>query len=143
MGYAVRQDLIDRFTETELIQLTDIVNRPPTTVDEVTVARALTDADALIDGYVGKVYALPIASVPHALTKVGADIARYYLYGKRAEKDGPIERAYLQAVRWLRDVASGQVQIDVGGVPAAQAGGGTVHMTGPDRVMSRDNLRGL
>ena len=57
MTYALQQDLIDRFGESELIQLTDRTNVPPTDVDDVVVGRALADADGTIDGYIGKKYA--------------------------------------------------------------------------------------
>lgn len=143
MTYALKQDLVDRFGELELVQLTDRLNKPPTTVDDTVVSRAIGDATALIDGYVGKVYALPLASVPAALTKVACDIARYYLYGSRAEKDGPVLRAHTEAVSWLKDVSRGLVQLDVGGEPPAAAGGGSVRATPPNRTFSRDTLRGL
>jgi len=142
-AYATQQDLIDRFGATELVQLTDRANRPATTIDAVVVERALADATALIDGYVGKVYALPLAAVPQALTKAAADIARYYLHGKRADKDGEVERAYKEADRWLINISRGLVQLDVGGVPPAQPDGGTVRVVAPDRRFSRDSLRGL
>lgn len=142
-AYATLQDLTDRFGETEIVQRTDRTNRPPTTIDTVVVDRALTDAGALVDGYVGKVYALPIALVPPVLTKATADIARYYLFGKAAEKDGEVERAYKEAVAWLKDVALGRVQLDVGGVVPEQPGGGQVHIAAPERRFTRANMRGL
>ncbi|KQQ85847.1 hypothetical protein ASF65_04740 [Aureimonas sp. Leaf324] len=91
MSYASLQDLIDRFGDRELIQLTDRTNRPASVIDQTVVGRALADADALIDGYVGKVHALPLAAVPPALVKTAADIARFYLHSK-PEKDGAVCR---------------------------------------------------
>lgn len=143
MTYATKQDLIDRFGETELRQLTDRTNRPASTIDDTVVDRALTDAAALINGYLAKVYSLPLASTPAVLTRVAADVARYLLHGKAAETGGPVARAYDQAVAWLRDVARGTVQLEVGGTPAAATGGGQVRTTGPDRTFTRDSLRGL
>lgn len=143
MTYAVKQDLVDRFGEVELIQLTDRANVPPTMVDDTVVGRALGDADALIDGYVGKVYELPLAAPPPVLTKVAADIARYYLFGSRADKDGPVLRAYGEAVAWLKDVAKGTVLLDIGGEVPAPAGGGSIRSSEPARVFTRDSLRGL
>ncbi len=143
MTYAAQQDLVDRFGQLELIQLTDRTNRPPTTVDAAVVGRALADADALIDGYVGKVYDLPLSPIPPVLTKMAADVARYFLHGKAADKDGPVARAYDQAVAWLKDVSRGLVKLDVAGEEPAQPGGGTVRASGPDRVFSRQSLRGM
>lgn len=141
MAYATKQDLVDRFGMTELVQLTDKVNRPASVIDDVPVTRALGDADALIDGYVGKVYRLPLSAQPPVLTKVACDVARYYLHGKAAEKDGPVERAYSEAAAWLKDVSKGLIALDTEGVAPAQAGGGSVKASAPNRVFTRDTLR--
>ncbi|MAU96166.1 MAG: hypothetical protein CMP81_09790 [Fulvimarina sp.] len=141
--FATKQDLIDRFGSTELTQLTDRTNRPPTMIDDTVVSQALGDASALASGYVGKIYQLPLAEVPQALVKAVADIARYYLHGSRATKDGEEERAYKEAVGWLKDVARGTVQLDVGGVPPAQPQGGTVRVVAPQRRFSRESLRNM
>lgn len=141
MTYATQQDLIDRFGNTELVQLTDKVNRPATTIDPTPVTRALTDAAALIDGYLGKLYRLPLSAVPPVLTKNACDIARYYLHGKAAEKDGAVAIAYGEATGWLKDVSKGLVTLDVEGVAPAQSGGGSVKASAPGRVFTRDSLR--
>lgn len=142
MTYATQQDMVDRFGEKELVELTDKVNKPVSTINDATVNLALGDAAALIDGYIGKLYRLPLSSVPPVLTKVMCDIARYYLHGKSAEKDGPVERAYNEAVAWLTSVSKGVVTIpDAEGVAPVQAGGGSVKASAPGRVMTRDSLR--
>lgn len=141
MAYIAKQDLIERGWERELVQLTDEINKPATTINDVTVERACQDASAFIDSYVGKLYRLPLTAVPDVLPKFAADIARYYLHGKAAEKDGPIERAYRDAHAWLKDVAKGVVGIAAEGVTPAQAGGGSVRASAPGRVFTRDSLR--
>jgi phage gp36-like protein len=143
MSYATQQDLVDRFGSRELIQLTDRSNVPPTTIDDTVVTRALGDADALIDSYIGKIYTLPLADVPAVLTKTAADIARYYLRGESVDKDSPVAIAFNQALSWLKDVSRGLVRLDDGGEEPDQAGGGAVRTRGPDRVFTRDTLRGL
>ncbi len=141
MAYTTLQGLIDRFGERELIELTDRTNIPVSTVDATVVARAIDDASALIDGYVAKVAALPLADVPPALEKVAADIARYYLHGKAADKDSPVTKAHDQALAYLRDVARGVVTLAIGGAAPAPAGGGSVQAVAPNRVFTRDSLR--
>lgn len=141
MTYAVKQDLIDRFGELELIQLTDRTSSVPTNVDDVVVGRALADANAWIDGYLVKLYALPVAAPPPVLVKIAADIARFYLHGEAASDS--VRRAFEDAEAWLRDVSRGVIGLEIAGVPAAQPGGGAVRVEGPVRVMSRDSLRGL
>lgn len=141
MAYCTKQDLIDRFGERELIQLTDRTNIPVSTIDDTVVDRAITDAEALADGYLAKVVALPLAPVPAVLTKITADVARYYLHGKSAEKDGPIARAHAEAMAFLRDVSKGLVTLTDDGDAPKPAGGGQVQTSGPARVFTRDRLR--
>jgi phage gp36-like protein len=143
MTYCTKQDLIDRFSERELIQLTDRTNSPASTIDDTPVNRALADAEGLADGYIGKVYTLPLATVPAVLTKLVADIARFYLHGEGVEKDSPIRTNYTDAVAYLVNVSRGLVQLtDVtsGETPPA-AGSGQVQIQAPGRVFSRDSLR--
>jgi phage gp36-like protein len=93
MIYAKPSDMAERYGERELIALTD---RDGTGEMGVAVlVRALADAQAFIDGYVGKVYqlpllgcvqpatqsgALPVYVAPPVLTRIACDLARYYLY---------------------------------------------------------------
>ncbi|TFF20537.1 DUF1320 domain-containing protein [Jiella endophytica] len=142
-NFATQQDLVDRFGSTELVQLTDRVNRPPTTIEATAVSQALADASALASGYVGKFYKLPMASVPQALVRATADIARFYLWGSKAETDGEVERNFKIAVAWLKDISRGVVQLDVEGVAPAQPEGGSVQISAPERRFSRASMRGL
>lgn len=145
MTYASQQDLIDRFGTDKLAQLTDKVNRPATVIDAVTTGKALEDASALIDSYVGKRFDLPLSAVPDILVRFCADIALYYLYGSKAEDDGPVERKYKEALAWLKDVSRGLVQLDDGsgsGDPAAPAGDGGVRMKGNSRPITEETMKG-
>ena len=140
--YATRQDLVDRFGAAELTQLTDRVNRPAAVIDDTIVDRALADASALIDGYLTARYTLPLSPVPSSLTRVCCDLARFFLWGKAAEKDGPVDRANTAAIAWLRDVGRGTVQLVAStGAPAPEASGGGISFGGAPSVFSRDRLR--
>ncbi|MGY5789057.1 gp436 family protein len=141
MTYCTKQDLIDRFGETELVQLTDRTNKPASVVDDTVVARHLADAEALADSYIAKAVALPLSPVPPVLVKTVADIARYYLHGKAAEKDSPVTAAYNQALTFLRDVSKGLVMLTEEGSAAPAAGGGLVQVNAPGRVFTRESLR--
>ena len=143
MAYCTLQDLKDRYGETELVQRTDRTHRPASTIDTVVVQRAIDDATALIDGYVAKLYVLPMSPVPPVLTRTASDIARYFLYGNAVDKDGPVAAAHAQALRWLGQVAAGTVQLEAAGVAPSASGGGQIRIAGPDRVMTRDSLGGF
>ncbi|QDY99065.1 DUF1320 domain-containing protein [Nitratireductor mangrovi] len=141
MSYVVKQGMIDRFGERELVQLTDRANKPPTTIDDDVLDEAMSDAADLIDGYLAKLYTLPLTVVPGILTRMAADIARYYLHGKSADKDGAVHRAYQEAMTWLKDVAAGRIQLEAEGVLPEQSGGGSVRAKASDRVFTRDSLK--
>ena len=85
MGYATQQDLVERFGEEELIQLTDREHAQLIVAD--VIDRALSDADAEIDSYLGVRYTLPLVSIPVLLVGVAANIARP-ADGRRDDRGG-------------------------------------------------------
>lgn len=144
MVYVTQQGLIERGWERQLIQLTDKVNRPATTIDDTIVARHIADAESTIDSYLAKRYRLPLTQVPPVLEKVAADLAIYFLHGSTVEKDGAVAMAYRNAMQWLSDVSKGTVTIEGATETApAQAGGGQILTAGPERQLTRDSLSGL
>ena len=123
--YAVRQDMIDRFGEPEIRQLTDRLDPPAGAIDDTVLNEALDDADGLVDSYLAGRYALPLASVPKILKRYACDIARAFLWKDSAGET--VHRAYEDAVKFLRAVAAGTaslgldasnqpVTVDAGGV---------------------------
>ena len=120
MPYATQAQMIDRFGEAELIQLTDRAG----TVGAVVVAvldAALADADQEIDSYLRPVRTLPLAApIPERLVRVAADVARYHLYDSAAPDD--VRTRYEDAIRWLRDVATGRASLGAVDVPAPDTG---------------------
>ncbi|WP_421793409.1 gp436 family protein [Hydrocarboniphaga effusa] len=122
MSYATLQDLIDRFGETELLQLTD--QEGSGTVDATEVERALQDADGEIDGYIGSRYTLPLPNVPKIIKGFACDITRYRLY-KGVVTDRAKE-AYETAIKFLTKVATGQISLGptTEGTPVPPSAGG-------------------
>jgi phage gp36-like protein len=143
MAYARQQDMINRFGEDELIQLTDLTNRPASTIDTGVVAAHLADAENLADSCLAKRYRLPLDPMPDILTRIVCDIARATLHGRTLEADDPVAKAKEDAVAWLKDVAKGLVQLEADGLAPEPPSGGTVQVTGPDRVFSKDSLGGF
>ncbi len=144
MAYVTKQDMVERFGELDIVRLTDRESRPPKVIVDAVLDRAITDAVGVAEGYVRKAYALPLASIPAALSRAVADIAFYYLHGRASgDKDSPVAVGYRDALAWLRDVSAGKVTLDTGAVPAAPAGAGAVRLTPSSREMTRDSLRGL
>lgn len=109
MPYCTQQDLVVRYGELELIQLTDREGLLGA-IDSAVLNAALSDASAEIDGYLRDGgYALPLTQVPQTLTRHACQMARHYLY------DGPrpdqVQKDYQESLRWLERVAAGQVRL--------------------------------
>lgn len=140
MGYATQQDMVDRFGETELVQLTNRDNPAATTINATVIGKALADADAQIDGYLGR-YTLPLAIVPPMLTRHACDIARYHLYDERATEQA--QKRYDDAIAYLKDVAKGDILLGptTAGETPAPADGAQVESA--DSVFRRDRSTGF
>ena len=142
MIYATVADMVVRFTELEMIQLTDLVNIPPSTVDEASVEVKLADAAAVIDGYVGQVYKLPLRGCmlppvqpgdapnfapPPVLTRLTCDIARYFLYSDLAPEHEVAIR-YKSALKELDSMVNGKTLL------SCPYGGSAGELVGSDAV---------
>lgn len=138
MSYATQQNLVDRFSEQELIELTDRADPPAGAIDAAAVAKALEDADGEINGYLAAKYTLPLDPVPLVLQRLAADIARYFLYKDRVTEI--VEKRYKDAVRFLKDVASGAVRLGVDAANEEPAASGGPTYSAPDRVFTSDTL---
>lgn len=138
MTYATQQNMIDRFTQRELVQLTDTTGSGA--INAAVVAVALADADAEINSYIGARYRLPLAQVTPELVRLACDIARYRLWDVRASDE--VKTRYDDAIRKLRDVSKevASLGIDQNSQPVADAGG--VGMIAGGRVFNADALSG-
>ena len=78
MSYATPQDIINRYPNRDLVQLT---NEDPTvtTINTTVLQQALDDASAEIDGYFDGRFVLPLTDVPEILNRLACDVAIYRL----------------------------------------------------------------
>ena len=144
MTYATEDDMRVRFGEATLAQLC-----PPDLPDPggpegegaPSLAAALADATELIDSYAAPRYAVPLDPVPAPVRRWCADIARWYL--DRARTDEAIRKAYEDALQGLKDMARGIIVFQAAGVPSQDTAQGQVAMAGPERLFSRDSLKGF
>ncbi len=130
MPYVTQQQLVDRFGDEELIQLTDRANTGA--IDTVVLNQAIADAGAEIDGYIGGRYQLPLTTVPPILALYAGDIVRYRLYDDAARDE--VRKRYEDAIRFLRLVGEGKLRL--GADEPAPAGGAQMQSDG--RVFGRD-----
>jgi len=109
MAYASEQDLVERFGANELIRLTNPDDLQATSIDSNRLARAIADAEAMVDGYLQGPYDVPLSPVPRVITKLAADLARHELHD-----DQPPEHVIDQkndALKFLRSVAKGEIAL--------------------------------
>lgn len=142
MSYATHQQLLDRYGEAMLIALTDRSDPPSDMVDADVVARSLAGADALIDGYLAGLYALPLATTPPMLVPIAQAIAIYDLH--ITEPEAKIKADYDNALKRLAEVAKGVIQLkDAAGLEPAAPQGGGVQITDRDRLFTPEKMTGF
>ena len=144
MSYAAPQDMINRYPNRDLVQLT---NDDPTvtTVNTTMLQQVLNDASAEIDGYLGGRFTLPLTDPPEVLNRVASDIAMYRLQALRPLHDvSDARQRYEDAIAMLSKVAAGELTLGIATdgnetaiSPAAEV------VEGPERVFSRDTLKGF
>lgn len=139
MSYATQTDMTERFGSDELAQRTDRV--AGLAIDATVLARALSDADAEVNGYLATRYSLPLPSTPAVLVRMACDLARYRLYDDGVPET--VRVRYQDAVALLKRMASGEVQL-AGIAPVAVVGGGgnAVATRAPALVFGAKRLAG-
>ncbi len=135
MTYATQNDMVERFGNDEILQLTDKNNSG--VIDVTVLGLALADADATIDGYLAARYSLPLASIPAAIPMRAADLARYYLYGLQVPEQ--VKARHDDAILWLTQVSKGYIELGID-APTQAAEVGQVLVTSSTRTFSQDAL---
>ncbi|MFH2124930.1 MAG: DUF1320 domain-containing protein [Pseudomonadota bacterium] len=138
MSYCTQSDLLERIPEATLIKLSN--DGDSASVDVSVIARAIADADAEIDGYVGTRHQVPLSPVPDLMRKASVEMAIYHLYSRRLGAPEEWQRRYKDNVRLLKDISDGKVSLgsdDPSGTPVARP----VSYDGPERVFTRDTLK--
>lgn len=139
MTYASHSDLTDRAGARTLIQIAD--HDKDGVADVEVLGKALTDADSLIDGYVGTRFATPLDPVPNLVNTWAVSIALYVLHRNGAPDN--VEKDYDDAIKALKDVAAGRIALPVeAGETALAEQTGTTMAAHPPQVFTTARLRG-
>lgn len=137
MSYSSQAEMVSRFGEREIMELTDRAEPHANMIDAAVLQRALDDADAEIGGYLAGRFTLPLPVVPALLVRLASDIARYRLYDNAPTEE--VRNRYLEAVRTLRDLANGLVRLpELADAYPAPAGVGMPEFTPSQSVFGRD-----
>lgn len=161
LRYATVADMLARFSEAELIQLTA---PDGSAVNAARIEVKLDDAQATIDGWIGQVYRLPLLGCakpvttpggvpelvpPPQLVRIACDLARFWLRESVSE-DSDVYRRYQAAMQELKAIAEGRAQLACpwGGVAGelvgsdAQQGAEVLYAFSP-RGITDESLRGF
>ncbi|MGJ5203635.1 gp436 family protein [Bradyrhizobium sp. HKCCYLR20261] len=141
MSYAAQSDLVARYGSEMLIELTDRADPPAGTIDASVVTQALTDADAVINGYLLGRYTLPLATTPPLLKDLAVPIAVYKLH--RDTVSEKVRLDYQDALKMLSQIAAGAVRLTVAGIEPAASGASGVRTTDRARPLTPENLKGF
>lgn len=105
MSYLTREELIERFGETEIVRLERNIAKTEGS-NPSTSEKAISDAEEMVNGYVAVQYPLPLPITTEPVKRAVAVIARYFLY-----KDKPTEIVrldYEDVIGWLKQIAAGK-----------------------------------
>jgi phage gp36-like protein len=111
MPYCAIAEFITTFGEQETVAVSNLYTPSAIAIDETNLEQALTDASALIDGYIQGRVTLPLSAlqVPATLKACCADIARYRLDRNRCREE--VRMRYEDWIVWLKDVSKGIVNL--------------------------------
>lgn len=131
--YCTQADIVARFGEAELKQLTDRTGT--NTIDSTAVEAAIADAAAEIDGYIATRYTLPLIVVPAIIKRIAVDVALYQLFmARRMGATEEVRYRYTDARKLLENIAAGKVSL---GVPSPLQSENDIVMTSAPSVWSR------
>jgi phage gp36-like protein len=146
MTYATAADIADIYGADALL----VADRDGDGMaDTVAVDRALDAASEEIDSHVGVRYRLPLPAVPGLLRQLAVDIALYRLAATADVQSENHRTRYEDALATLKRIADGKATLVLPALPDADpnadsdTGPRPIVTGGPERLFSRDQMRGL
>jgi phage gp36-like protein len=136
MTYCTQQNLVDRSSELELVQLTNRDDSTATTINTPVLDKAIAAAAARINRYITQY--LPLTAVPEDFEQMACDITLYFLYHPLVPEH--IQTVYDDAIKYLEKVAAGKIPIapDATG-SVAEPSDATVSFSSSPSAFSRGN----
>ncbi|QIB34751.1 gp436 family protein [Ancylobacter pratisalsi] len=111
--YATVNDMISRFGEEEMTRLSVADGDMPEAVQRARIEQAINDASRLIDSYLRKRYATPVAPAPAELVRSACLLARYDLaLGGDREPTEQMRLARKEIIGWLEVLAIGKASLE-------------------------------
>lgn len=143
MPYATLADMQALYGQAEMVRLTAPEGDLDGPVVGAKADRALADATAIIDSYLGRRYAVPLpAPIDAGIVRAACTLARYDLaHGEHREPTEQMRAARKDTIAWLEQLATGTAVLP-GGVALAGAAGAGAMRTDRARDFSSANLGG-
>jgi phage gp36-like protein len=142
MSYCTESDILERFDEEELVELT---NDDPNgqNVNSTVITDAIADADSEINGYCQKWYEIPLDPVTNLIKKLSIDISIYNLYSRRPNGAMPeiVKERYDNAVKTLNMISQQKVLLGADTLNPVDAAGSRGHFESNDRIFNRDDMK--
>ncbi len=136
--YATLSDLQAVLSPAELTQLTD--DAGVGSVDQTVIDRALADAQAEVDGYVGTRHPVPLPSPPPLVRRLTVDLAIWQLYNRRDLVTDARKIQADAARRLLKQIAEGLVTL---GLPSSQQASPPPSIVSGEQLFTRDKTKGF
>ena len=135
MAYASLADMKIRYSEQELIKLTDH-NRPAAQIDVARINAALDDAQALIDDALRDCYQLPLSNpTSRRLKAITCRIARRFLYDDKPTDE--VKALYDIDVKYLQNLYHTRTHLlGDNGQPISDIICQPVYVIAPDKVFT-------
>lgn len=151
MSYSIRAEVREMVKDDALNSIIgDTFIEDPAEREEMAgpiIDAAIADADAEIDGYLAKRYAVPFTPVPRVLNKFSKDIAVYNLFSRMGIDESSDQKTYLNrynaAIKFLTLVAEGKVSIGADNEDPASAASSGFSVKSSPRLFRRDQMRGM
>lgn len=151
MSYSTREEVREMIKDDALNAIIgDTFIEEPAKREELVgpiIDAAIRDADAEIDGYLAKRYAVPLSPAPKVVNKFSKDIAVYNLFSRVGIDESSDEKTYLNrynsAIKFLTLVAEGKVSLGAESDDPATAAATGFSVTSNPRLFSRDQMRGM
>lgn len=131
--YATLERLIARFTEKELVRITDQVEPFTGQINMVLLDSAMQMANSEIDAHLSTRYSTPIQNPNPFLQGLACDLTRYHVAVAAARVTDRDEKRYDAVLKILSKIGKGEISIGVspaGAAPAAAKGHSVVVQSG-------------
>ena len=107
---------------------------------QTAVDSAIDDAESTCDSYIAGRYDVPVATPPAALKGAAADLAIYNLWQRSPNMPTNISEARDDAIKWLKDVASGTATLPGASPAPTPTTGAQIQTTSNTRELTREKL---